>query len=247
MRKKMRVLSIILALVTVSCFLFALGVTAFAADANGAEGGTAKDAKQTVTMNNLLPGFLKVTNTTIEFDHVSTECEYKITTMNGKSVNNYTDWVAPTAFSLIFEGLESDTTYIIQSRIAADKSPAGTMLVTTVDTLNLMPLIIILGLILLYEIGVIVIRVNGHKKAGTKTFALAPIFLLGVYIPASSIVIVLVELALIALASMIVINVKAPAKAVSASEEKVDVIVVKSVEADEEARRAAEEARKAAE
>ena len=246
MNKKMRVLSIILALVTVSCFLFALGATAFAADANGPEGETANAEKQSVNLNNLLPGFLKVTNTTIEFHQTDTDCEYKITTMNGQGVNEYTDWIAPKATALIFEGLESNTTYIIQSRIAADKTATGTMMITTAQTLNLLPLIIVLGLILIYELGINVKRVNGHKKAGSKMFALAPIFLLGVYIPATAVVIVLAELVLIAVATILVININIPEKASSAND-NVEVIVVKSTEADEEARKAAEEARQAAE
>ena len=241
MNKKMRVLSIILALVTISCFLFALGATAFAADAN-----ETADEKQSVNLNNLLPGFLKVTNTTIEFHQTDTDCEYKITTMNGQGINDYTDWVAPKANALIFEGLESNTTYIIQARVAADKASAGTMLITTAQTLNLLPLIIVLGIILIYELGVIVSRVNGHKKAGSKMFAFAPIFLLGVYIPATAVVIVLVELVLIAIATILVININVPEKA-SAANDNVEVIVVKSSETDEEARKAAEEARLAAE
>ena len=244
MNKKMRVLSIILALVTVSCFLFALGVTAFAADANEPDNGTANEAKQSVNLNNLLPGFLKVTNTTIEFHQADTDCEYKITTMNGQGVNEYTDWVAPQAHSLIFEGLESDTTYIIQSRIAENKTPSGTMMITTAQTLNLFPLIIILGLILIYEIVIVAKRISGHKKAGSKMFALAPVFLLGVYIPATAVVIILIELALIAIATLLVINVRVPEKA-SASKDNAEVVII--TEADEEARKAAEEARLAAE
>ena len=238
MRKKTRILSIILALITVSCFLFALGAGAFAADA---------DEKKNVTPDQLIPGFLKVTTDTIEFHLLNTEYEYRITTNEGKAVTGYPDWTAPQAFAIIFENLESDTTYVVEARMAADKSPAGTMLVNTATLLNLVPLMIVLALILFYEIVVVAMRISKRKKLTAKTLALAPIFVLGIYIPVSALIIILVELVLIAVAGLFVVNVRKPeeiaeevaeeaektAEEEKPAENKVEVIVVKTSDADE--------------
>ena len=257
MRKRTRILSLVLALVTLSCFLSALGIGVFAAEDKAAE-------TPSIDAIDLIPGFLKVTNTTIEFCQANTECEYRITTVDGQSVSSYPDWIAPQAFSLIFEGLESNTTYTVSARIAADKSSAGTMMITTAKTLNLLPLIAILGLILIYELVVIAKRVSGNKKAGNKAFAIAPIFVLGVYVPANAIIVLIVELILIFISAGVIVCLRKPEEAEKETEEteetaeetavetaeddnKVEVIVVKTNEADEEARRMAEEARKAAE
>ena len=219
MRKKTRILSIILALITISCFLFVLGSGVFAESAV---------EKKSIDSKQIVPGLLKVTATTIEFHQLDPDCEYRITT-NGNSIDKYPDWMSPEGFGIIFTELKSDTTYLVEARIAENEASAGSMIITTAKMYNFIPLIVVLALILIYEIVIILKRVSANKKLGNKMFAIAPIFVLGAYIPAATVIVILVELILIAIAALFVVNIRDPEEAVAAAK------------AEEEARRLAEE------